>query len=216
VSNTNKEIACQARQHYRAALRHDPTYFPALTHLGRLLHTEAAVGVRPSAKSASASVGAEGDGGGKGGGEVWDGEGAVGAEACFDLALRLMPLDPETLVAYALLLLDYNQGHGIYLYLYRCVCVCVCVCVPLSLSLSLSPTHTHTHRCEESALGGGASGEVGGSREDAAAGDADSPTSCASLAGPRTPPVVGQGRRRSGSTCPYTRLCRCVGMYVCI
>ncbi len=145
MSNTNKEIACQARQHYRAALRHDPTYFPALTHLGRLLHTEAAVGVRPSAKSASASVGAEGDGGGKGGGEVWDGEGAVGAEACFDLALRLMPLDPETLVAYALLLLDYNQGHGIYLYLYRCVCVCVCVCVCTSLSLSLSLSHTHTH-----------------------------------------------------------------------
>ena len=142
MSNTNKEIACQARQHYRAALRHDPTYFPALTHLGRLLHTEAAVGVRPSAKSASASVGAEGDGGGKGGGEVWDGEGAVGAEACFDLALRLMPLDPETLVAYALLLLDYNQGHGIYLYLYRCVCVCVCVCVCTSLSLSHTQAET--------------------------------------------------------------------------
>ena len=215
MSNTNKEIACQARQHYRAALRHDPTYFPALTHLGRLLHTEAAVGVRPSAKSASASVGAEGDGGGKGGGEVWDGEGAVGAEACFDLALRLMPLDPETLVAYAQLLFDYNQGPGMSLSSYRCVCererVCVCVffcvfaCVCVHTHTQThahtqyththkhTHTHTHTHRCEEAKVPGGARAEVGGSREDAAACDADSGTSCPTVAGPSTAPVVGQG-----------------------
>ena len=126
VSNTNRtHTACQAQQLYREALRHDPTYFPALTHLGRLLHTEAAVGVRASSKSRSGSMGREGDGGGKGGGEVWDGEGVVGAEACFDLALRLMPLDPETLVAYAQLLFDYNQGPGMSLSSYRCVCVLI-------------------------------------------------------------------------------------------
>jgi hypothetical protein len=164
VSNTNRtHTACQAQQLYREALRHDPTYFPALTHLGRLLHTEAAVGVRASSKSRSGSADGEGDGGGKGGGEVWDGEGVVGAEACFDLALRLMPLDPETLVAYAQFLIDFNQGPGVSLSSFRCVgvcvcacvcvcvyvcvCVCVCVCVFLLVCVRVyTHTHTHTHK----------------------------------------------------------------------
>ena len=112
IAQYGAQQLAEAKELYRQALQHDPSYFPALTHLGCLLHAEAALGVRASGKPRSGSVGGKTEGEGGGGGEVWEGEGVVGAEACFDRALRLMPLDAETLVAYAQLLMDTSsQAH---------------------------------------------------------------------------------------------------------
>jgi tetratricopeptide (TPR) repeat protein len=86
-----------AKQMYREILKHDPGHFAALTHLGKLLHTEVATGGMDRTRSVSASgrstsVGdaqadsAEGDD--EGG--VWDAEGVEGAEQCFRFAKRAL------------------------------------------------------------------------------------------------------------------------------
>ena len=102
-----------AKDMYRAVLQREPDYVACLTHLGRLLHAEAAAGgVRSRSDSArvrSASVGGEADGG-QDVGKAWEGEGIEGAERCFKAALRALPSDAETLVAYAMLIMDTSQG----------------------------------------------------------------------------------------------------------
>ena len=84
-----------AKQFYRTTLEHSPEHFYALSHLGRLLHTEAATGGEGgrsrsvSAGGRSASVGGATEGGG---GAVWEGEGWEGAERCFKAAMRIMSI----------------------------------------------------------------------------------------------------------------------------
>jgi len=84
-----------AKQFYRTTLEHSPEHFYALSHLGRLLHAEAATrGGRGRSRSVSAggrsaSVGGATEGGG---GAVWEGEGWEGAERCFKAAMRIMSI----------------------------------------------------------------------------------------------------------------------------
>jgi tetratricopeptide (TPR) repeat protein len=63
-----------AKQFYRKALELNPQHFPSLTHLGRLLHAEAAHLGNPRPRSTAAAASAA-----SASGEVWDGEGTEGA-----------------------------------------------------------------------------------------------------------------------------------------
>ena len=104
-----------AKAMYRTALQQDANHFPSLTHLGKLLHSEAATGGRDRTRSVSVNERSVsgGDVDTEGGVEcdVWEGEGVEGAEQCFRLAMRLVPLDAETLVAYAQLIVDTCRGQ---------------------------------------------------------------------------------------------------------
>ena len=73
----------------------DACHFSSLSHLGRLLHSEAIHGP-PKSTAAPPDMRQH----------VWEMEGFGGAEGCLKRALRIMPIDPQAMSALAAVLID--------------------------------------------------------------------------------------------------------------